>query len=170
MTRELSYIAGQGKTVVEGCEEIRLGPRFGGSPQQAGLGKALILISLLCTTFFSGPVVAWYPSLRSLSAKRLEVVKTLGDGCRRAGAGNAWRRALETSTPSARAESRANVLANVCLRKNLPDAENPTISGFWTLMEWMRMAKSVCTSQTRTSEKGKNGDGIQRAAADLPYH
>jgi hypothetical protein len=63
------------------------------------LGKTLTLVSLLCATIFLGPVVAWHPSLRSLSAKRLEAVKLRETSARRAGAGNA-RRATETSTPS----------------------------------------------------------------------
>ncbi|KAF8505431.1 Alpha/Beta hydrolase protein [Russula emetica] len=64
------------------------------------LGKALTLVSLLCATIFSGPVVAWHPSPKSLSAKRLEAVKRLETPARRAGAGNHARRATETSTPS----------------------------------------------------------------------
>jgi hypothetical protein len=63
------------------------------------LGKALTLVSLLCATIFSGPVVAWHSSLKSLSAKRLEAVKRLETSARRAGVGNA-RRATETSTSS----------------------------------------------------------------------
>jgi hypothetical protein len=63
------------------------------------LGKALTLVSLLCATIFSGPVVARHPPLRSLSAKHLEAVKLRETSARRAGAGNA-RRATETPTPS----------------------------------------------------------------------
>jgi hypothetical protein len=59
-----------------------------------------------------------------------------------------------------RAESRANVWS-LCLRKSIPEAEDPTISSFWTLMEWMRTpTKNVCTPQV--SEKGKNGDGVSK--------
>jgi hypothetical protein len=53
--------------------------------------KLLTLVSLLCATIFSGSVVAWHPSLRSLSAKRLEAVKLRETSARRAGAGNARR-------------------------------------------------------------------------------
>jgi len=64
------------------------------------LGKALTLVSLLCATIYSGPVVAGHPSLSSLSAKRLEAVKLRETSARRAGTGNA-RRATETPTASA---------------------------------------------------------------------
>jgi hypothetical protein len=61
------------------------------------LGKALTLVSLLlCATV---PVVAWYPSPRSLNAKRVEAVKRWETSARRAAGGNA-RRAAETSTSS----------------------------------------------------------------------
>ena len=60
------------------------------------LGKALTLVSLLCATIFSAPVVAWYPSPGSLNAKRLESVKRREMFAHRAAAGNA-RRATETS-------------------------------------------------------------------------
>ena len=60
------------------------------------LGKALTLVSLLCATIFSGPVVAWGLSQRSLSTKRLEAVKRGETSARRANA----RRATEISTSS----------------------------------------------------------------------
>jgi hypothetical protein len=63
------------------------------------LGKALTLLSLLCATILSGPVVAWHPLPRSLSAERLEAVKRGETSARRAGVDNA-RRAAEVSTPS----------------------------------------------------------------------
>lgn len=63
------------------------------------LGKALTLLSLLCATILSGPVVAWHPLPRSLSAERLEAVKRGETSARRAGVDNA-RRAAEASTPS----------------------------------------------------------------------
>ena len=63
------------------------------------LGKVLTLVSLLCATIFSGPAVAWNPSLRSLNEKRLEAAKNRENSARRAGASNA-RRSTEAYTPS----------------------------------------------------------------------
>jgi hypothetical protein len=61
------------------------------------LSHALVLFSLLYGTLFLGPVAARGTSLRSLNAKRLEIVKhrELSDHGR-SGAGNA-RRATDTS-------------------------------------------------------------------------
>ena len=67
------------------------------------LGKAVTLVSLLCATIFSGPVVAWHPahhSSKSLSEKRLEAVKRRETSARQAGARNHARRATEASTSS----------------------------------------------------------------------
>jgi hypothetical protein len=64
------------------------------------LGKAVTLVSLLCATIFSGPVVARHHSPKSLSEKRLEAVKLRETSARQVGAGNHPRRATETSTPS----------------------------------------------------------------------
>jgi hypothetical protein len=60
------------------------------------LGKALTLVSLLCATILSVPVVAWYPSPGSLNAKRLEAVKHRETSARRAAAGNARRATSST--------------------------------------------------------------------------
>jgi carboxypeptidase D len=64
------------------------------------LGKAVTLVSLLCATIFSGSVVARHHSPKSLSEKRLEVVKRRETSARQVGEGNHARRATEISTPS----------------------------------------------------------------------
>jgi hypothetical protein len=118
--------------------------------------------SPMCDNLF-GPCGSMAPFAKVLSAKRLEVVKRLKTS---AACPSSWLRVMHAvqSVPQRhqhlRAESRANVWSP-CLRKSIPETEDPTISSFWTLMEWMRTpTKNVCTPPV--SEKGKNADGVSK--------